>query len=121
MRCFIPMIHRAYFHFLCPLYRPQNPFRYRLYLRPLYLLLFLFLFVFASHPLLPLNGMRSLYRDIFKTVSQSPCGGDAHPVLVNSKNDMGSLPKNLIYGQHCKLDKKKSWETSVVVVCFYII
>jgi hypothetical protein len=50
-------MQRVYFHFLCPLYLPQNPFLYLLYLRPLYLLLFRFFIFFASHPCYHCNWM----------------------------------------------------------------
>jgi hypothetical protein len=74
----------VYFHFLCPLYPTQNPLRYRLYLRPLYLLFFLFLFVFASHSLLPLNGMRRI-ETFLKRFYYHPAGEMLIPFLLAAK------------------------------------
>ena len=94
-RCFICWIHWAYFHFLCPLYCVQYPFLYRLYLRPLYLLFFLFFFlVFASHPLLLLNGMRCSTETFLKSLYNHLAGETLIPFLFVAKT-IWALPIKL--------------------------
>jgi len=52
------------------------------------------------HPIPDSNGMgaSSLFYDCFLITVRR----DVHSVFVSYKNDMGSLLKNIIYGQHSK-------------------
>jgi len=54
------------------------------------------------HPIPDSNGMgaSSLFYDCFLITVRR----DVHSVFVSYKNDMGSLLKNIIYGQHFEYD-----------------
>ncbi len=56
------------------------------------------------HPILGLK-MGWVHHHLFMMVVQSWIGRDAHPVFLSYKNDMASLPKSLIYGQHSIMTK----------------